>query len=35
MWAAALFTLVIVLIAAALAASREVEGEPRPPFGCC
>jgi len=35
MWAAALLTLVAVLIAAAVAAAREVEGEPRPPFGCC
>jgi|SRR5579864_1776420 len=35
MWAAALLTLLAVLIAAAVAAAREVESEPRPPFGCC
>ncbi len=35
MWAAALLSGIAVLVAAAVAAAREVEDDFRRPFGCC
>lgn len=35
MWAAALLSGIAVLVAAAVAAAREVENDFRRPFGCC